>query len=251
MMKVLKLLLLSSWILLQVSSSFAQTDYLQQNLPKINQTLREAGNVPCLKCGVSENNETTTVQHSKKNTSRIEVSVVSLSRAQDIFKQLSENEDIPHRFVMEGCFARAHAMVQQMDEMGLISAKAYVEGDLQIDGGKFGPVRWSYHVAPMLMVKTPKGIIPYIFDPSLFKGPVPFEEWKALMLKNPKSKYTGEYYTSRFNYNPDTRHAKFTDYREEDLEHAREVNRNFLRALDMMDYEEKAVKNKGKIKVKK
>jgi len=249
MMKVLKLLLLFSWIFIQSTSVFAESQFLQQNLPSLNKTISEAGNTPCLKCSDESKDEVTTIALSKANPSRIEVSVISLSKAKEVFKQLAENEEIPHKFVFEGCFARAHAMVQQMDEMGLTSVKAYVEGDLRVDGGKNGPIRWSYHVAPMVMVKTPKGNVPYVFDPSLFKTPVPFEEWKNLMLKDKKSKYTGEYFTTRFNYHPNSRNEKFVDYNEEDLEHARDMNKTFTQMLYMLELDEKEeAKNKSKSK---
>lgn len=210
---------------------------------QLNQT------IDCQNCQQNTESESTTVRHSLKNPSRIEVSIISLSRAKDIFKQLADNEDLPHRYLMDGCYARAHAMGLLMEDAGLISAKAYVEGDLKLKDEDFGELRWSYHVAPMLMVKTKEGNIPYVFDPALFKGPVPFTEWKALLLKNPKSQYSGEFFTSRFIYNRDNRHARQAHYDEEELDHAKETNRSHIRILDLLRMEKEELRKtlkKGK-----
>ena len=229
--------------------AISQIEDLKNQIPTFNKTIKETGTLPqkdyCPDCNTFANEELTSVRHSLKNPAEIKVSVISQERAKDLFKQLAANEDVPHRFIMEGCFARAHIMGKQLDEMGLTPAKAYVEGDLSMDGGEFGPLRWQYHVAPMIIVKTKSGNVPYVFDPALFKKPVPFSEWKALLLKNSKSKFSGEYFTSRFIYNPDTRHDQLTSYDEEDLEHAVKTNREHSRIVEMMDMETKILsKNK-------
>lgn len=228
-----------------------------QDLLHFQHKIKEATSPPCAQClSQSEDlSETTTIAYDARlKNRRIEISVVSMTRAKEIFKQLAANEDIPHAFLPDGCFARAHAGVLQMDDLGVTSAKAYIFGDLRLDGGKFGELRWQYHVAPVLMVKTREGNVPYIFDPSLFSEPVPVETWKKLILKHPKSKLATLSFSDRFSFHPDQIFAQRSFYNEEDLELARDINRNYRRTLDMMAYEDqekqkeenKAIKNKGK-----
>lgn len=219
------------------------SETLRENISSFNRQVDEAGSPPCLQCFDFSLYQKTSIPQSSKIKKSIEVSIISLERAKEVFKTLASNEDIPHEFLIEGCFARTYAMNQMMDEMGIISVKAAVEGDLHVKAGMFGDIRWQYHVAPMVMVKTAKGNVPYVFDPSLFKGPVPFEEWKKFLLKNPKSKYQGEYFTPRFNLHPDDRYANYTKYTDEDQDLVRGYNREYSRMLDLLKMEPKKVKD--------
>ena len=243
MMSSLIRIFLSVFLIISQITLASDTDGLRDHISNFNREVSEAGSPPCLQCFDFSRYEKTSIPQSTKLKKSIEVSVISLEKAKVVFKTLASNEDIPHEFLIEGCFARTYAMNQMMDEMGIISVKAAVEGDLHVKAGIFGDIRWQYHVAPMVMVKTPKGNVPYVFDPSLFKGPVPFEEWKKFLLKNPKSKYQGEYFTPRFNLHPDDRYATFTKYSEEDQDLVRGYNREYGRMLDLLKMEPKKVKD--------
>lgn len=246
-MKFLKFLIITLTLAVLSGQSFSQTLQLKKTIDTFPEHVSKSGNNPqndyCQSC-IEQQSSLTSIRHSEKNPSFIEVSLISENRAQELFKKLATNEDIPFKYVADGCYARAQAMVEQLDDLGVTPAKAYVEGDLRLNGGDFGELRWQYHVAPMLMVKTDQGEVPYVFDPSLFKKAVPFSEWKALMLKNPKSKFEGEFFTSRFIYDPDTRHAKKTFYDEEDQDHAKQTNRSHARIIEMMEMDVKSVKSK-------
>lgn len=188
-----------------------------------------AGCAACQNASVIYNG--TTLLESVDNDQRIELSVIDENKANSLFSELAANKDIPHGFPMDGCYARTHKMVKILeDEHGLIAGKAFVEGKLYVDTS-FGEVAWGYHVAPVVMVRKNHAIVPYVFDPSLFSKPVPQTEWKAKMLAKSKSKFTREYYTNRFSYDPDDRTAKYSDYSKESLDDMEETNRNFKRKL--------------------
>jgi hypothetical protein len=47
-------------------------------------------------------------------------------------------------------------------------------------------VQWSYHVAPVVAVRGPEGARwDMVFDPLLFDGPVPVEEWLSALHDTP------------------------------------------------------------------
>ena len=104
----------------------------------------------CSSCEQSQS-QTETI-YSKYNKKSIELSVLSMNQAMDVFKALKNSEDIPFIYPMDGCYARAHQMAMLMDDMGIVSGKAFVEGDL-FANTKYGEVNWSYHVASLVLVK--------------------------------------------------------------------------------------------------
>lgn len=190
----------------------------------------------CSECAQSSSQ--TESLYSAHNKKSIELTVLSEERAMDVFKKLKADEDIPFNFPYEGCFARAHKMALNMDDMGIVSGKAFVEGNLYIDikGEEIG---WSYHVASLVLVKKNGKTIPTVIDPGLFDRPVSFEKWKAALLKNKKSKKTSEYFTKRFNYDPDNRHDNLNGYDEDQLEDMKLQNRNYSRMAEMMQMTQK------------
>lgn len=211
-------------------------DELSLQLGTFNKNVATAGAVNylenCSKCG-PELNQTSSL-YSPKNKKSVELSVLSPERALDVFNKLKNDEDIPFIYPMDGCYARAHKMAMVMDEMGIISGKAFLEGNLFVDT-KYGEAGWSYHVASLVMIKKNGKLIPTIIDPGLFDKPVPYEEWKNLLLKKPHAKYENEYFTKRFNYDPDSRHDNLTDYREEEIDNMNETNRMNRRSGEMLE----------------
>lgn len=111
-----------------------------------------------------------------------------------IFADMADEPDIPFRFPVNGCYARAEAMVQRIAERYAIDIdalrKVYIRGDLRIptpyvyEGprGNDAIVEWSWHIAPAVPVKNADGTISYlVVDPSLFNRPVTMDEWAAAM----------------------------------------------------------------------
>lgn len=208
---------------------------LSRALKKIAPAVSAAGTIDykkgCASCATSSMApRPSTLLYSKDNDQKIELTPVSEEDATTLFNELAEREDIPFGFPMDGCYARAHKMVRILEDRGIIAGKAFVEGELYVDTS-FGEVGWGYHVAPVVMVKKGSVLVPYVFDPSLFQKPVPQTEWKAKMLAKSKSKFTREYYTNRFSYDPDDRTSKYNDYSEDSLVDMDQTNRNYSRML--------------------
>ncbi len=235
---MLRTLFLSFILTFQFSQSFAKDSSLEL-LKKSSKVDYTEG---CGQCELSH--EQTGTVYSPHNKKSVELTILSEERAMDVFNKLKSDEDIPFNFPYEGCFARAHKMALDMDDMGIVSGKAFVEGELlmKMNGQEFG---WSYHVASLVLVKKGSKMVPTVIDPAIFDKPVPFEEWKAFLLKDPKSKKTSEYFTKRFNYDPETRHSDLKDYNEEELENMVAINRGNARLADMMDMAERQESKKG------
>ncbi len=128
----------------------------------------------------------------------LDVSIVSLSEAKEIFEYLKSKSYIPFDYEEVGCEARAHEMARIMDSMCLNSAKAFLIGDISFKG-----ISWQHHVAPMLLVRDGQTITPYIFDPSVSKELITLSKWSH-MLKN--GRLLGYYklkITNQFTYMPD------------------------------------------------
>ena len=93
--------------------------------------------------------------------------------------------DIPFDYPPDCCYARARVMCDDMEKQGYDSQKLWSEGNLaaqKSDGtpvtfpdknGNPEPVRWHYHVAPIVDVRQPDGSVsPRILDPSLSDKPL-------------------------------------------------------------------------------
>jgi len=109
---------------------------------------------------------------------------------------------IPYYYPQDGCFARAYAMNEVLEQAGYAAEKVFVvaqkKGPLLdfdpalhvetpygdptpgTDGGR--GVNWHYHVAPIVMVEQPGGgRKQMVLDPATMKGPVSMEQWMSNM----------------------------------------------------------------------
>jgi hypothetical protein len=231
---MLKSLILIFIISLNYSNAIAD-DSFNNALKSIQSQIKKSGSIDYkANCGQCQQSEAqTTSVYSSLNKKSVELSVLSEERANEVFNKLKNDEEIPFDYPLDGCYARAHKMALDMDDMGIISGKAFIEGDMYVDT-KMTEAEWSYHVASLIMVKKNGKNIPTIIDPVLFDHPVSYDEWKGLLLKNPKSKKTSEYFTKRFNYDPDSRHSDLYNYSEDDLDNMNQTNRGNARLKDMM-----------------
>lgn len=121
---------------------------------------------------------------------------VTLSEAREIFADMANERDIPFAFPADGCYGRAHFMIERIAErydidLHLIQ-KVSIHGNLVIKteynyqalglGWNDETVGWGWHVAPLLDVEMEDGrIVPMVIDPSLFDEPVPIRTWAAKM----------------------------------------------------------------------
>jgi len=164
---------------------------------------------------------------SKLNKKTVELSVLSEAQALEVFNELKNDKDNSFEYPLEGCYARAHRMATQMDKMGIVSGKAFIEGDNIVIDTSIGTIEWGYHVASLVMIKVGKKLVPSVFDPAIFDRPVSYAEWKKRILKRPESKFTKEYFTKRFNLDPTSVNANRTDYDAQEVKDATDDRRKF------------------------
>ncbi len=92
---------------------------------------------------------------------------------------------IPFQYCIDGCYARAHKMCWIINNRYKYGTKkifsfANAGSDkLCVQGQKWGGccIRWWYHVAPLVTIKTPTGPKAYVFDPAMFNQPVLLSTW--------------------------------------------------------------------------
>jgi hypothetical protein len=111
--------------------------------------------------------------------------VVSVKKAHEVFAWMARQKDIAYRYPRDGCYARAHLMIQRMEKQGFKAFKVWSfpgNGEkLQVQTANHptGVVDWKYHVAPILRVRLSNGEQAWaVIDPSLFNGPVRIATWK-------------------------------------------------------------------------
>ncbi len=117
-----------------------------------------------------------------------EVSLISEDYAKELFEMLSGHREIPFLYVEDGCADRAEAMAKILEQLGIKSAKIFINGMHLIaktDRTKEGYVSWGSHVAIVVYVKKGNQNIPMVIDPSTFNRPATVEEWKNLLVQHP------------------------------------------------------------------
>lgn len=127
-------------------------------------------------------------------STRPDQEVVTQERAREVFREMAAQKDIAFQFPADGCYARAHLMVDRMQKMGLRPHKAwtFANGEplyAQTHHHPAGFVAWGYHVAPTLRVRLADGksTEELVLDPSLFDRPATLAEWKNAQKRRPDS----------------------------------------------------------------
>src|SRR5262249_9071024 len=109
-----------------------------------------------------------------------------------IFALLRTQSDIAYDYIDDGCYARAHLMIQRMLALNLDPYRvwAFANGQLlyvKTDKHPEGVVQWTWHCAPALWAEDADGkLTTHVIDPSLCDGRVTDAEWAA-RLKRPGS----------------------------------------------------------------
>ena len=153
---------------------------------------------------------------------KIEISLMSLAKATELFNFLSDQKEIPFDYPDDGCYARAHKMAKLLENKGITVGKVFLEaeedGELWVWTPKHpeGHVEWSYHTAVIVSVKTKEGEKPYVIDPSLFTKPVSVAEWKKIQTQH-SAVEAKLFFTKRFNYDDENWKRKLDSYQEKDL----------------------------------
>lgn len=214
-------------------SSLSATDELSTQISTFNEEVKNTltpnytnncGPLAETKAKVATGLYKTSTVFSKLNKKTLELSVLSETQARDVFKKLKNDPENSFEYPLDGCYARAHRMAMQMDDMGINSGKAFIEGDNIVIDTKIGTIDWSYHVASLVIIKVGNKLVPSVFDPSLFDKPVSYEDWKARILKRPESSFRSEYFTKKFNIDPDSRYEDRTDYNADEVQVSKDDN---------------------------
>ena len=169
---------------------------------------------------------------------RHSISVISQERALEIFREQARDPAIPFRYPDDGCYARAHRMSQNLEAQGINTVKIFVEGRLQLNTSNSpqGFVRWQYHVAPAVCVRTTTGIQLMVIDPSLHQQPVTARDWLQLQTRHSEARIDLIYLTSRYVYGPPQFNAPpLPGFQQETLNHTATTFKNYIQALELRD----------------
>ena len=122
----------------------------------------------------------------------VSAGAVSPATAASIFAAMASQPDITFKFPVDGCYARAHLMVQRMQAMGLTPGKAWTFASdpndplwVNTPNHPDGKVEWGYHVAPTIKVDDNGVTRDVVVDPSMFDHPVTVDEWKNAQNDRP------------------------------------------------------------------
>lgn len=128
-------------------------------------------------------------------------------QADALFATMAAQSDIAFGYPRDGCYARAHLMVERMQALGVTPGKAWTfasgHGDpLWVDTPNVpeGKVEWGYHVAPTVPVRGTDGTVrDMVIDPSMYDHPVTVDQWSKDQHDTPRVVQTapGEAPTSR------------------------------------------------------
>jgi hypothetical protein len=119
---------------------------------------------------------------------------IGADQAAAIFSNFAATEDLALGFLADGCYARTHVMVQHLLDQGLSPMKVWAFAASAADplwveapNSSGERVEWSYHVAPVLVVREPDcEPEERVFDPVLFDRPVRVEEWLSALHDAPR-----------------------------------------------------------------
>jgi len=114
-------------------------------------------------------------------------------QATAIFAEFAAAGDLALQFPADGCYTRTHVMVHRLVDRGLAPSKVWAFAASATDllwtetpDHSDGRAQWLYHVAPVLVVRSPDGDAQkMVFDPILFDRPVPVDEWRSALHDTP------------------------------------------------------------------
>ncbi len=151
-----------------------------------------------------------------------------------LFQEMTVQRKIPFGYPEDGCYARAHEMAYQFDQMDIHSGKVFATGVFRIENSKAknGVITWGFHVAPFVLVDDGKVKKPWVIDPSLFYEPVPIERWLEKLTEHPAAKLKEVFLTNRYIYHLRHKDRRLQDFDPEDLRAARKVMKKYLKKDD-------------------
>ena len=127
----------------------------------------------------------------QQDVSKLNGRIPTIAELNDEFKKLASDKTIPFEYIVDGCYARAHLMCEQMMEDGINCGKMFtmiedLNGGMLTAQNKFMNAEWWYHVAPLVFAEDPKTkeVQGFIMDPSMADHPMKAEEWIDKMWDN-------------------------------------------------------------------
>jgi hypothetical protein len=111
---------------------------------------------------------------------------IPAAQAGDVFRKMEAMGDrLAFRFPTDGCYARAHLMMEEMRKQGLQPWKVWSKQNgreplyVTTTNHPRKYVTWGWHVAPVLRVRLKTGKVYWVvFDPSLFRQPCFIPVWQ-------------------------------------------------------------------------
>lgn len=174
-----------------ILSSIAQAESLNAFSTQLDKSLRYVNRSQAT-CNLKENPR---LPYRTETYQGQEVTVLTESQAQQLFKELKGHKEIPFEFSYGGCEYRAHAMSRIMVEKGITPLKAFAVVDLTTTNVLSAPhpkdksksINWKYHTSPLVLVEKDGKLEPYALDPSLEQKAVPIPQWKSDMIRHNKN----------------------------------------------------------------
>ncbi len=164
------------------------------------------------------------------------LTILSQSKAQELFEYLAKKEDIPYKYVIDGCDVRAYLGAKDLNEkLGIHSFRANLESYpsmvVNTPYSFEGFVEFSKHSAIALCVfhKDEKVVKPMIIDPAFFNEVKEVNDWRNSL----KDEFFADaptpdlYYSSQYSLNPESQ-AK-DSFSKEDLKCANKVRSLFMK----------------------
>src|SRR5437016_2066172 len=102
------------------------------------------------------------------------IPVLTQGQADAAFAQIAAYKDIAFTYPIDGCYSRAHLMVERLIQLGFQPSKVwcFAHGESLTARTAHDPrgfISWGWHVAPTLPVRNEDGIVfDMVIDPSLF-----------------------------------------------------------------------------------
>ncbi|MCM2276812.1 MAG: protein-glutamine glutaminase family protein [Oligoflexia bacterium] len=110
--------------------------------------------------------------------SQVQVSILDRAQARLLMDFFQTR--LPFRYPGDCCHDRALMVSHAAAKAGLPLAKVFVEGDFTYSSEEWGRVKWSFHVAPLVL--SPEGEY-LILDNSLSPEPLALSEWLGLFAE--------------------------------------------------------------------
>lgn len=163
--------------------------------------------------------------------------VPTLAAVQRLCATMSRNDTIPHAYIFDGCYARAHLVAAALRDKGYNVEKLFVSGDLGASNAYCADADWAFHVAPLVFVDTGNGHVePLVIDLSFNPdGPMRPDDWVRRFIQGSEVKL--QFCHARQVYPPGQHATGVTSFNPSfaaGLAHCKEVLKPYRAALEQL-----------------